>query len=68
MWNRLYGLIIILKTNSINFQTAKVGLSFQSDIIVGEFVERDRTSFIQEYDNRMKNVLGDAFVPYEGTR
>jgi len=48
--------------------TAGVGLDFQGDIVVGEFVERDRTSFLEEYDNRMKNVLGDAFVPFEGIK
>jgi 2-oxoglutarate ferredoxin oxidoreductase subunit beta len=48
--------------------TTEVALGFQGDITVGEFVERDRTSFVEEYNNRMRAVLGDAFVPYEGTR
>ena len=48
--------------------TADVGLGFQDDIIVGEFVERERPSFTENYNARMKAVLGDAFVPYEGTK
>jgi len=48
--------------------TSEVALGFQGDITVGEFVERDRASFVEEYENRMRAVLGDAFVPYEGTR
>jgi 2-oxoglutarate/2-oxoacid ferredoxin oxidoreductase subunit beta len=45
--------------------TADVELSFQSEIVVGEFVERQLPSFRERYDERMGTVLGDAFVPYE---
>jgi 2-oxoglutarate ferredoxin oxidoreductase subunit beta len=48
--------------------TAEVGLGFQDDIIVGEFVERERPSFTENYNARMKAVLGGAFVPYEGAK
>jgi 2-oxoglutarate/2-oxoacid ferredoxin oxidoreductase subunit beta len=48
--------------------TAAVGLGFQSEIIVGEFVERQRPSLLEEYDARMRAVLKDAYVPYEGTK
>jgi 2-oxoglutarate ferredoxin oxidoreductase subunit beta len=48
--------------------TAAVGMSFQSEIIVGEFVERQRPSLREEYDARMRAVLKDAYVPYEGTK
>ena len=48
--------------------TAGVGLGFQSEIVVGEFVERQRPSLREEYDARMRAVLKDAYVPYEGTR
>jgi len=48
--------------------TATVGLGFQSEIIVGEFVERRRPSLREEYDSRMRAILKDAYVPYEGTR
>ncbi|MDJ0761746.1 MAG: 2-oxoacid:ferredoxin oxidoreductase subunit beta [Myxococcota bacterium] len=45
--------------------TADVGLSFQGDITVGEFVSRDRPTFMENYNARMTEVLGDGFVPYE---
>jgi 2-oxoglutarate ferredoxin oxidoreductase subunit beta len=48
--------------------TCDVGLEFQGEIVVGEFVERERPSFTENYDKRMQTVLGSAFVPYEGTR
>jgi 2-oxoglutarate/2-oxoacid ferredoxin oxidoreductase subunit beta len=48
--------------------TAAVGLGFQSEIIVGEFVDRQRPSLREEYDSRMRAILKDAYVPYEGTR
>ncbi|MCP4604812.1 MAG: 2-oxoacid:ferredoxin oxidoreductase subunit beta [Proteobacteria bacterium] len=46
--------------------TTEVGLSFQGDITVGEFVERERPTFLDNYNARMTEVLGDKFVPYEG--
>jgi len=51
--------------------TIDVDLGYQGnkdEIIVGEFVDRDRKSFKEDYTARMEAVLGDAFVPYEGTK
>ena len=48
--------------------TADVGLSFQGDITVGEFVERPRPTFLENYNARMKEVLKDNFRPYEGAK
>ncbi|HUT77164.1 MAG TPA: thiamine pyrophosphate-dependent enzyme [Polyangia bacterium] len=48
--------------------TCDVGLTFQGEIAVGEFVERERPSFTENYEKRMRTVLGSAFVPYEGTK
>ncbi|MCP4676749.1 MAG: 2-oxoacid:ferredoxin oxidoreductase subunit beta [Deltaproteobacteria bacterium] len=48
--------------------TADVGLGFQEDIIVGEFVEKERPTFLDNYKARMKEILGDKFVPYEGIK
>ena len=45
--------------------TADVGIDFQGDIVVGEFVNRPRPSFQDNYKTRMTKVLKDAFVPYE---
>jgi len=44
--------------------TADVTMGFQGEIIVGEFVERDRPSLRECYDERMREVLGDAYVPF----
>ncbi|MDD5309101.1 MAG: 2-oxoacid:ferredoxin oxidoreductase subunit beta [Deltaproteobacteria bacterium] len=48
--------------------TAEAGLGFQSEIVVGEFVERERPTFTENYAARMKEVLGASFVPYEGPK
>jgi 2-oxoglutarate ferredoxin oxidoreductase subunit beta len=49
-------------------RTSEVSLGFQSDITVGEFVDRQRPTFMDNYNARMKEVLGDSFVPFEGTK
>ena len=46
--------------------TQEVGLQYQDDIIVGEFVDRDRATLREEYEARMREVLKEKFVPYEG--
>jgi 2-oxoglutarate/2-oxoacid ferredoxin oxidoreductase subunit beta len=48
--------------------TGEVGLGFQSEIVVGEFVERERPTFSENYDMRMREVLGASYVPYEGPK
>lgn len=48
--------------------TAEVGLGFKGEFIVGEFVERERSTFTENYEARMKATLGDAYIRYEGTR
>jgi 2-oxoglutarate ferredoxin oxidoreductase subunit beta len=40
----------------------------QEKIIIGNFVKRDKPTFRELYEARMKVVLGDNFVPYEGTK
>jgi 2-oxoglutarate ferredoxin oxidoreductase subunit beta len=46
--------------------TADVGLGFQEDIICGEFVDVERPTLMDSYNQRMREALGDKFVPYEG--
>lgn len=48
--------------------TAEVGLDFSGEIVVGEFVDRERKSFRSAYEEQMRRVLGDAFVPYRGVQ
>ena len=45
--------------------TQDVGLGFQEDITVGEFVDRPRPTFVDNYNTRMNEILKDKFVPYE---
>ena len=45
--------------------TQDVGLGFQGDITVGEFVDRPRPTFVDNYNTRMNEILKDKFVPYE---
>ena len=45
--------------------TQDVGLGFQEDITVGEFVDRPRPTFVDNYNKRMNEILKDKFVPYE---
>lgn len=46
--------------------TKEVPLTFKGEIPVGEFVERERTTFWDNYAAQKGSVLGDDFVPYEG--
>ncbi len=48
--------------------TVDVGLDYQSDIIVGEFVDKPRPTFMDKYNTRMTEILGNKFVPYEGVK
>jgi 2-oxoglutarate ferredoxin oxidoreductase subunit beta len=45
--------------------TQDVGLGFQGEITVGEFVDRPRPTFVDNYNTRMNEILKDKFVPYE---
>lgn len=46
--------------------TNEVAMSLTGDIVVGEFVNRERPSFWESYAAQNKAALGEAFVPYEG--
>ena len=48
--------------------TADVGLSFQGDIIVGEFVDKQRPTLLDNYHARMTEALGDKYKPYRGAQ
>jgi 2-oxoglutarate ferredoxin oxidoreductase subunit beta len=45
--------------------TQDVGLGFQGEITVGEFVDRPRPTFVDNYNTRMNEILKDKFVPYQ---
>jgi len=46
--------------------TRDVGLGFQGDIVVGNFIDRERPTFLDGMTSRFSKVFGDEYVPYEG--
>jgi len=46
--------------------TRTLDIEFQKDIIVGKFIDRERPTFLEAYNQRLSGILGDKFVPYEG--
>lgn len=44
----------------------EVGLAFNGRITCGKFVDRDRPSFLEQYNARMGHTFGSSFKPYEG--
>jgi len=46
--------------------TRELDIEFQKKIIVGKFIDRERPTFLESYNNGLKQVLKDKFVPYGG--
>jgi 2-oxoglutarate ferredoxin oxidoreductase subunit beta len=46
--------------------TADLGIEFQKEIVVGNFVDRERPTFLEAYHEQMKSALGDDYIPYQG--
>jgi len=46
--------------------TREVGLTFQGDIVVGKFIDRERPTFVDNMNARFSEILGDSYVTYEG--
>jgi len=44
--------------------TKTVGLGYQSEIIVGKFVDRERPTWLDSMNAHFGKVLGDKFTPY----
>ncbi len=44
--------------------TRDLDITFQSKITVGKFVDRERPTFVDSYNARLKEVVGDEFTPY----
>jgi 2-oxoglutarate ferredoxin oxidoreductase subunit beta len=45
--------------------TREVGLEFQSKIVVGKFVDRERPSFTETMECMFEKKLGERFAPYK---
>lgn len=46
--------------------TKDVGLTFQGDIIVGKFVDRERPTWLDAMNDHYSKVLGGKYVPWRG--
>jgi 2-oxoglutarate ferredoxin oxidoreductase subunit beta len=47
--------------------TRDVDISFQSDIVLGKFVERERPTFVDSMNQWYGEVFGEKYQPYEGS-
>jgi len=47
-----------------NAELEKTNIEFQKQIMVGKFVDEDRPTFLDGYNNRMTEVFGDKFTRY----
>lgn len=47
--------------------TKEVGLGFQSDIVVGKFVDRERPTWLDSMNQHFSKVLGTRFQPWGGS-
>jgi 2-oxoglutarate ferredoxin oxidoreductase subunit beta len=46
--------------------TREVDIGFQDRIVVGKFIDREKSTFIEKRDTFLKGKLGDKFIPYKG--
>jgi 2-oxoglutarate/2-oxoacid ferredoxin oxidoreductase subunit beta len=60
---RLYKKNSVIKNGA---DTREVDLSFDGKITCGKFVDRERPTFLDQYNSRMSARYGPAFQPYEG--
>ena len=44
--------------------TKEVGLTYQGDIVVGKFVDRERPTWIDAMNTHFTNVFGERYTPY----
>jgi 2-oxoglutarate/2-oxoacid ferredoxin oxidoreductase subunit beta len=44
--------------------TKEVGISYQGQIVVGKFVDRERPTWLDSMNSHFTRVLGDKFIPY----
>ena len=47
--------------------TRDVGLGFQSDFIVGKFVDIERPTYVEAMNKWYGEVFGEGYEPYEGS-
>ena len=47
--------------------TRELDIVFQERIVVGNFIDRDRPTYVQSMNDWYGEVLGDRYAPYEGS-
>ena len=60
--------MIYYKESSVidnNASTKDVGLTLQGKITCGTFVNKDKPTYLETYNEFMAKKLGDAFTPYQ---
>jgi 2-oxoglutarate ferredoxin oxidoreductase subunit beta len=55
-----------LSTVKNSADTREVGLDFKGSIVCGKFIDRERPSFLERYNERMASRLGASYKQYEG--
>jgi 2-oxoglutarate ferredoxin oxidoreductase subunit beta len=48
--------------------TREVDIRYQSQIVVGKFVDEERPTFLEKRDAYLREKLGDAFIPFKGSQ
>jgi 2-oxoglutarate ferredoxin oxidoreductase subunit beta len=46
--------------------TRNLDIEFQKPIVVGKFIDRERPTFLDSYNRRLSEILGEKFKPYGG--
>jgi 2-oxoglutarate ferredoxin oxidoreductase subunit beta len=46
--------------------TKGIGLTFQGDIVVGKFVDRERPTWLDAMNSHLQGYFGDKYTPYDG--
>ncbi len=47
-----------------NASTKDIGIDYQSEIVCGKFVDKERETWLESYDRVVSNKLGSKFKPY----
>ena len=47
-------------------ETSEVDINFQDNIIVGEFVNKEKPHFLEKMGDYLQQKLGNKYVPYVG--
>lgn len=44
--------------------TRTIDISYQSKMVCGKFIDREKPTFLQSMNTHLKKSLGDKYVPY----